>query len=327
MAKLSICAASGETRDDATLDDLLALRGPDGRVREPFWADIEAPSPDEMRRIAERFGIHPLTVDDCLTRRVPVKWENFDDYLYLVSHALNFNRGWDLLETVNLSVLIFRDFVLSVHAVPLRGVGLAREKLRREHKGRLPSPDWAWYALLEGITSFYVELSDDVDEEVEALDEAALSEDGGAELLQRMAGARRHLAVLRRRLAPMRESLQTVTAREMPFLRRPTQLYLRDVLDNVVRMLEKIEVTRETLMNAQSNYLAQASNRMNAVMKTLSIVATLMLPLSFLTGLFGMNVPVPGQASEGLAWFGLLVGGMVAVAMALFVFFRLKRWF
>ena len=128
-------------------------------------------------------------------------------------------------------------------------------------------------------------------------------------------------------MGPKKEFLQVLTYRDHPLISKRTKTLLRDVYDHVIRMQEILDVARDTLSNAQSNYLAQVSNRMNEVMKTLSIVATIMLPLSLITGLFGINVHVPGQDAEGNYWFFGILSGMMVMVILMIVFFRRRHWF
>ena len=119
-------------------------------------------------------------------------------------------------------------------------------------------------------------------------------------ILEKLAKARRRPSQFRRRLGSKKEFLQVLCYRDLPLISNPTKILMRDVYDHVIRMQELIDMIHDTLTTAQSNYIAQVSNRMNQVMKTLSIVATIMMPLGLLVGMFGMNVPVPGQGASDL---------------------------
>ena len=144
---------------------------------------------------------------------------------------------------------------------------------------------------------------------------------------QKIGESRPTLAQFRRRLVPKREFLQLLCYRDHPLISASTKILLRDVYDHTIRMQEVLDVARDILAGVQSNYLAQVSNRMNEVMKTLSIVATIMLPLSLVTGLFGINVHVPGQEAEGNYWFFGIVFSMMVMTISMIVYFRRRRWF
>jgi len=132
---------------------------------------------------------------------------------------------------------------------------------------------------------------------------------------------------VRRRLVPTRRVLERLCEEGEEFLDPEARIYLRDALDGVIRLIEKGTVIRDALNTAQSNHLAHLSNQTNEVMRTLSVVATIMLPLTFVTGLFGMNVPVPGQESSGQFFFYGIVGGMLVVTLVMVFIFRRRGGF
>ena len=171
-----------------------------------------------------------------------------------------------------------------------------------------------------------MDVVDHCSDEIDAIDTEVLEADVNTDLLAKMTGARRNLAKLRRRLLPKREFLQSLSYQDQNMISHETQIRLRNVLDHVIRMGELVDMGRDTLAGAQSNYIAQVSNRMNAVMKTLSIVATIMLPMTLVAGLFGMNVQVPGQNLDGQAWFWGLLIVMFITGIFMIVFFRKRNW-
>ena len=317
---------SAEVRDGLSVEQLLDSVRQCREKSERFWADVASPSQEEMGRIAEGFGLHPLTADDCLNRLVPVKWQEFDDHLYVVAHGLNFNEGAELLETENLSILVFADGCLSVHAQPLRTPRRLLDRMRRRKLTVLPEPDRVLHLLLDTIVHFYAGLAEEVTDEVDEIDEEIVAGGGDGELPQRVRSACERLAVLRRRLTPLRNLLREFCTEEVPFIQPETQAFFHDVLDAVVRLLEKAEVTREMLNAAQANHLAYLAHQTNEIMKILSLVATIVLPLSFLTGLFGMNVHVPGQGGQGLIWFVGLACFMAVAAGGLLLYFHRRGW-
>ena len=175
---------------------------------------------------------------------------------------------------------------------------LVLKRIKEEHRGKLPNEDWALYAILVALVDVYDYEVNQFCDEIDAIDQAVLAYNNPNQLLQKIGESRPILAQFRRRLGPKKEFLQLLCYRDHPLVSNPTKILLRDVYDHTIRSKEVLDVARDTLANAQSNYLAQVSNRMNEVMKTLSIVATIMLPLSLVTGLFGINVHVPGQDVE-----------------------------
>ena len=293
----------------------------------PFWIDFYNPTASDLGEIAKIISLHHLTQEDILSKKVREKSEEFDDYLYVIGHALNYNPDHKLHDTVNVSILVYSTFILSFHSKKVKSVEMVVERLKREALGKLPNEDWALYALLDGIVDVYEQEVNQFCNEVDAIDDAVLAYDEPEKLLRRISEERRNLSLFRRRVGPKKELLQLLTYRDHPLVSKLTKTLLRDVYDHAIRMLEVLDMARDTLSSAQSNYLTQVSNRMNVVMKTLSIVATIMLPLSFITGLFGINVHVPGQDANGNYWFFGIVAGMMVMAISMIVYFRHRHWF
>lgn len=292
----------------------------------PFWIDFEGSTKEELERLAKHTSIHELTIEDILSSEVREKSEEFDDYLYVIGHGLNFDSGDDLLKTRNISLIVYPHYILSFHNHPIKSSQVVIKRLRREGKGKLPSEDWVLYGLLDALVDLYVEEVNHFVEKVDEIDHMVLAYNESEDILEKLAKARRRLSQFRRRLGPKKEFLQILSYRDLTLISDPTKLLIRDVYDHVIRMQELIDIVHDTLTTAQSNYIAQVSNRMNQVMKTLSIVATIMMPLGLLAGMFGMNVPVPGQGATDLTWFISLSVGMVIVSVIMILFFLRQRW-
>ncbi|HNY26537.1 MAG TPA: magnesium transporter CorA family protein [Candidatus Sumerlaeota bacterium] len=325
--QLTLYNASGEPQDIPTLKEFeerdleLRSRG------EWFWVDVEGATSLEMVEFARHFDIHRMTADDCLNRLAPVKIEMAEDYLFLVTHVLNFNEGWDKLETLNLSFILFKECCITVHSQPVRSVAIAARQMKGENCQSLNGSFKVLYLTLQAIMGFYAELVEDVCEDVDTLEDSVMEGQIESSLLQNVASSARHLAVVRRRLVPTRRVLERLCEEGEAFLDPEARIYLRDALDGVIRLIEKGTVIRDALNTAQSNHLAHLSNQANAVMRTLSVVATIMMPLTFVTSLFGMNVKVPGQEVDGLFYFNCIVGGMLVLTLLMILIFRRRGWF
>jgi magnesium transporter len=325
--QLTLYNAQGESRDIPSLTEFekqdleLRSRG------EWYWVDLQGPTSIEMVEFARHFGIHRMTADDCLNRLAPVKIEMTDDYIFLVTHVLNFNEGWDKLETLNLSFILFKECCITVHSHPVRSVGIAARQMKGESGQTLSGSFKVLYLTLQAIMSFYAELVEDVCEDVDTLEDTVMEGQIESNLLQNIASSARHLAVVRRRLVPTRRVLERLCEEGEAFLDPEARIYLRDALDGVIRLIEKGTVIRDALNTAQSNHLAHLSKQTNEVMRTLSVVATIMMPLTFVTSLFGMNVRVPGQENPGLFFFHCIMGGMMVLALLMIFVFRRRGWF
>jgi len=291
-----------------------------------LWVNFQGVSKEDIDQVAQVAGIHKINQKDILDSAVREKWEDFEGYLYVVGHGLNFNPGKEVLDTIHVSFLLFEKIILTFHDQPMKSQVTVMESIKRQNRNVLPSADWVLCSFLRELTDLYLDQVDRLVEEVDQIDHAVLTEKNDSVMLNNISLGRRKLLQVRRRLNPKRDFLQLLCMRDQEMISHEVQIQLRDVLNHVLRMQEMVEMARETLASAQSNFLAQVSNRMNEVMKTLSIVATIMMPLTFLTGLFGMNVHVPGQDVSGYQWFIMLVLLMSGMVYMLFLYFKKQRW-
>lgn len=197
------------------------------------------------------------------------------------------------------------------------------------------SAGWILYAIIDHIIDMHILLVNQIVLEGEALEQLVmvLSEKEQDDMLLRLAVARRRLANMIARLLPKRAILHFLIRREDPLIHNTVKIYLRDVLDHVVRMIEKLKITNSLLDSVNQTYLAKvsiavskASNDANSIMKAFGAVATVFLPLSFLTGLFGMNVRVPGEFSDSIIWFFTIGGALSIMTVVGLLFFRWKHW-
>ena len=216
----------------------------------PFWIDFHKITDKELNEIAQVIPIHHLTEEDILSKRVREKSEDFEEYLYVVGHGLNFNPGHKLHDTVNVSMLVYSSFILSFHSKKIKSIEMVVERIKREALGKLPNEDWALYALLDGLVDIYEQEVSQFCEEVDAIDYAVLAYKEPEQLLQRISEERRNLAQFRRRVGPKKEFLQVLSYRDHPLISTLTKNLLRDVHDHVIRMQEVLDVARGTLSNA-----------------------------------------------------------------------------
>jgi magnesium transporter len=276
--RLTLYNAQGESREMTTLSEFKEYEQRLRAREEWFWVDLEGPTSIEMVEFARYFGIHRMTADDCLNRLAPVKIEMAEEYAFLVFHVLNFNEGWDKLDTLNLSFILFKECCITVHSHPVRSIGIAARQMAGENNQTLSGSSRALYLTLQAFMSFYADLVEDVCEDVDTLEDAVMEGLVESSLLQNIANSARNLAVVRRRLVPTRRVLERLCEEGEEFLDPEARIYLRDALDGVIRLIEKGTVIRDALNTAQSNHLAHLSNQTNEVMRTLSVVATIMLP-------------------------------------------------
>ncbi|MCM2334572.1 MAG: magnesium transporter CorA family protein [Anaeromyxobacteraceae bacterium] len=285
----------------------------------PVWIDL-APDEAALRWLGERFGFHPLALEDCAHEDQRVKFDQYPDHLFTVVHRIGLSPDDQELVTTELNAFLTAEALVTVHSAPLPEVDQVFERCARQPDLLARGPDFALYLLHDAVTDVHFALVDALTEEVEAIaeDVQARAPDGVAE---RIAAARRQHALLRRRLSPQREVFAALARPGQGQVQERTAVYFRHVVDQVVRLTEEVDTGRDLLASTMDAALSQASNRLALVTTRLTLVATIFLPLNFVAGFFGMNLEIlPARVAVPL-----VLSAMVVLPVGLYLFFRRKR--
>lgn len=310
-----------ELPDVAALDAL--PRG--GGVR---WLNLHGVhDADLLAAVGQRFGLHPLVIEDVLNTDQRPKVDDYDDYLFIVLHLYDIGRNRGDVTTDQISLVVGHDFVLTFQERPSGTFAPIRQRLRAE-KGllRRTGSDYLAYSLLDAIVDSYFSVIERLSERAEGLEEEILGKPQPS-TLQGIHVLKREVIRLRRTLWPLRETLNTLCRGDAGFFRPETQLYLRDVYDHTVHVLESLEDVRDLLNGLLDVYLTTLSNRVNMEVRTLTVVATLFMPATLIAGIFGMNFHFIPWLDQPLGfWQALsLMAGVGAVMTAVFWYRRLLR--
>jgi magnesium transporter len=315
---------SGPLRTGLDRDALAAaLAAGEGQL----WVDIDSRREEEWLLLSELFGFHPLSVEDTRSPQGRIKLEEYDGYLFVVARDVSFAsltpEPYDI-ETSSLHLFLGKHYLVTVCGRTLRSVETLVERVQSHPDLLKRGVDHMAYQILDTMVDLYFPLLDELDGFVDELEEEAFR-GGGPQLMGRITDLKRTVFALRRHMAATREVTSSLSSRPIALLRPETQLYFRDVYDHVVRQVESVEAYRDLIAGVLEIHLSGLSNRMNQVMKTLSIVATLVLPPSLLAGIYGMNfVRMPGL--ENPVGFWLAVAGMFLISGGFLVYAWWKRW-
>ena len=292
----------------------------------PLWVDIDSIDDLQWRQLSTLFHFHPLPIEDTRSPQGRVKIEEYGDYLFIVVRETDFDQEttdpYDL-SFQNVCIFLGRSYVVTVHAGDSPAVDSVVDHLRA---GPLPAgtgADRIAYYLLDAVIDRYFPLLDQIDTFVADLEEGILS--GQRAVLDNVFHLRRTLAQLRRHLSPAREVLATLANRPSTCLHAETQIYFRDVYDHVVRELEAVETYRDLLSGAMETYFSVISNRMNEVIKAISVIGTIVLPPTLIASIYGMNFRVIPMAGHPLGfWFAILLMAGISVVFVAYLWW--KRW-
>jgi magnesium transporter len=290
-----------------------------------FWLDLNAPGPDEFAQLRAIFGFHPLALEDTEHFGQRPKLDNYDDYIFLVFYGAWRDGANDpeLLHEVHL--FISGKYLVTVHRDPLPPL----DQQRAELDGRaLHSEQFVVYRVLDALVDSFFPILGGMDDEIDDLEAAVLANPTDQQL-ERLFALKRQLIALRKVITPQRDLFASSVDQiaELEGFKLDERDYFRDIYDHLIRISDLIDSYRDLLSGATDLYLSTVSNRQNDVMKQLTVIATIFLPLSFITGFFGQNFGFMITHITGESAFWVLgVGSMLATCAGLLVYFRRKAW-
>jgi magnesium transporter len=291
-----------------------------------FWLDLTAPGTQELHELGRIFGFHPLAMEDTTEFGQRPKLDDYGDYVLLVFYGCWHQEpgGQGPLHEVHL--FISGKYLVTVHRDPLPPL----QRQQAQLQGRaLHSEQFLIYRVLDALTDSYFPMLGEVDDEIDDL-ETTLLREPSEECLQRLFSLKRSMVAMRKVVTPQRDLFARAVDQisELPGLRLDERDYFRDIYDHLIRISDLIDSYRDLLSGATDLYLSTVSNRQNDVMKQLTVIATVFLPLSFLTGFFGMNFSLLTGHFINTTWsFWVLgIGSMVFTCIALGWFFRSRGW-
>lgn len=278
-----------------------------------------------IKKLGEHFGVHPLILEDIANIDQRPKVEEFDDYLFIVARMFYNGQKEGEVESEQISFILGKDFVISLQESEGDIFDPVRKRIR-EGKGILMrmGPDYLLYALLDAIVDNYFVILEGVGEKIEDLEEE-LTENPTSKTLQRLHALKRDMIYLRKSIWPLREVISALSKSDSKLVKKGTVRYLRDVYDHTIHVIDTIETYRDILSGMVDLYLSSISNKMNEVMKVLTIIATIFIPLTFITGLYGMNFHYMPEI-EWVHGYPFALGVMLLVALVMFLYFRSRKW-
>ncbi len=308
-----------ETKDMASLRPWLA------EAESRLWVNVVNPSVEEMEEIGRRFEFHPLTVEDCLHGGQRPKLEEYEGYLFMVLHTLprGIEVSTDLPKLPEIFAYVTPRALVTVHREDLEAVIKLRERLRKEPALLTHPPGFLLHFLVDSVVDEFFPFLDRLEEDIDKLEDRVLVS-ARPPLLRRLFVHKRSLIRLRKSLSPLREVVHGLSRRDYPLLDPKTVLYFRDVYDHIIQASEMVDTCRDLIGTTVEAYLSATSNRMNDIIRQLTIIATIFLPLSVITGFFGMNF-------EQIPWknpliFFLTVLAILAVPVLMLIWFAREGW-
>ena len=291
-----------------------------------LWVDLSEPTPAEVQAIlADTFRFHPLSVEDAASEIHHPKVESYDAYLYLILHGIAFEEREHRFSTRDVDFFVGRNYLVTVHDGRSRTIAKLRDVCDRYSQILSEGPVGLLHRIVDSMVDHYRPEIELLEKRIDRMEhEAAL---GGREaMVRQILALKRDLSSLRRVVIPQRDAVARLARREFPAISNEMAYRFRDVYDHLVRLSDEAMLFQDRVTGILDVHLSAVSNRLNQVVKVLTVMSTIFLPLTVLTGLYGMNVPLPHLPGGEGAQFWWIFGMMVALAGVMLAFFRAKDW-
>ena len=314
-------------KTDISKDDIASLLQ---EKKSLLWIDLDKSTDEELRILSDIFHFHHLAVEDCAHYTDLPKIDEFEDHLFIVIHGVLYDTKKDEVHKPELDIFVGKHYVVTVHNEPLKTVNLNLEKVRTDPAIFSKGADFLLYNLIDVLVDNYISLLDYWDDKIERLEDKILSGEI-KDIMPEIIDIKRKILGLRRSIGPQRDIISKLSRRDSAVISNKNVIYFRDIYDHMVRVYEILEVNRELLTGTFETYLSTVSNRMNEIMKRLTIVATIFMPLTLIVGIYGMNFnpAVSRWNMPELNWpYGYIsvMGLMAVIALGMILYFRRKKW-
>lgn len=311
----------GKTRTVDRVDP--AWLQPDSRVR--VWVDLADPTPEEARILSDVFHFHELAVEDALDEAHHPKVESYGSYLYLILHGIDFEAPAHCFRTHDVDFFLGPNYLVTIHAPHSRSLQRMIDICRRNAMALGEGPASLMHRIVDTMVDNYRPEIDELTERLDAL-EKEVFEQTNARLARGILDFKRDVASLRSVVQPQRDVVGRLARREFPFIDEAVSYRFRDVHDHLVRLADEAMFFQDRITSLLDAHLSTVSNQLNSVMKILTVIATIFMPLTFITGLYGMNVDLPHFGMGGSTVFWLLLVFMLVVSGGMLAFFRMRDW-
>jgi magnesium transporter len=288
------------------------------------WTDVSDPTSKDFEELAEEFGFHPLSIEDCRNEHQRPKVEEYPGYYFIVLYEATLAGSGDKLELRELNIFLGKNYLVTVHSRPIRANETAK-RLWREWSDRSDhGAGLIAYLLIDAIVDDYLPLLDVISDHMDDLEDSIFGE-WRAEVIEDIFTVKKKLLYLRRAVTPLRDVFNTLLRREQPIVPREAHVYFQDVFDHLIRVADTIDTLRDMLSSTMDAYLSVSGNRMNKIMKRLTSISTILMSVTLVAGVYGMNF----ERMPELKWrFGYVYAllSMVGIGLGLYVYLKKVDW-
>jgi magnesium transporter len=289
------------------------------------WVDLSDPTPDETRVLGDVFRFHELSIEDALSEIHHPKVESYGDYLYVILHGIDFKAREHRFRTQDVDFFLSSNYLVTVHPGISRSIERVRDLCPRNPRLLAEGPAALLHRIVDTMVDNYRPEVDKLQERLDVLEQEVFHRPNVA-LSRQILNFKRDVASLRRVVLPQRDVVGRLARREFSQIDESLSYRFRDVYDHLVRLAEEATLFQDRVTSLLDAHLAAVSNELNSVMKVLTVIATIFMPLTFITGLYGMNIDLPHFGLGATRFFWVLLTTMVVIAATMLVWFRRNRW-
>jgi magnesium transporter len=290
-----------------------------------LWVDLSAPTPDEVKVLSEVFHFHELAIEDALSEIHHPKLEAYGGYLYLILHGIDFREAEHCFRTQDVDFFLGDQYLVTVHPGISRTLTHIRGVCVRNHLALGEGPAALMHRIIDAMVDHYRPEVDRLNDRLDKLEEE-IFERPDARLAKKILDFKADVSSLRRVVLPQRDAVARLARREFPQISESLSYRFRDVQDNLVRLVDEAVFFQDRVASLLDAHLSQVSNQLNGVMKVLTIISTIFMPLGVIVGLWGMNVTLPDLPGGDGADFWWIFGLMALLATGMLGYFRTRRW-
>jgi magnesium transporter len=290
-----------------------------------LWLDMEDVTNEDAELLSNVFSFHPLAVADCVSKDIhPPKIDDFEQYLFIIVHGINYHVESEVVETTEVALFLGKNCVVTSHDVPMRSISSTLDRVRKDGRPMRRGVDFLAHDLIDALVDNFMPTIEEMDRKSDQL-EAEVLHEPNRETLTSIMQLKRSILALTRVLLPQREIMNGLSRGDYPIISERAQIYYRNIYDHLVRIEMLTVGLRDMAESVLSTYLSSVSNRMNEVMKVLTLIATIFIPLTFIVGIYGMNFAHMPELEWRYGYFVILVV-MAVVGVSLAVYFKRRRW-
>jgi magnesium transporter len=289
------------------------------------WVDLDQPTPEEARILTDVFRFHELSVEDALSELHHPKVETYGDYLYIILHGIDFQAREHYFRTRDVDFFLGAQYLVTVHPGVSRSIGRIADLCGRNAWVLGEGPAALMHRIVDTMVDNYGPEVEQLNERLDTL-EKEVFEQPDVVLGKRILDFKRDVASLRRVVLPQRDVVGRLARREFAMISEGLSYRFRDVYDHLVRLADEAMFFQDRISSLLEAHLATVSNQLNGIMKMLTLISTIFLPLTVLTGLYGMNVDLPGLPGGSPAQFWWILAIMAGVSTVMVTIFRRRRW-